>query len=238
MKKIGLLLTAIGLVLLATAQQNVVVDPNASVRNLQGIFNAIQVSDGIDLYLSQSDQAAVAVSAADERSKSDIKTELKNSTLFIKYDGDRGWIKKNKKLKVYVSFKELTGINASGSSDVFVLGKLTTTNLDIHMSGACDFKGAVYANKLNLKLSGASDVHISGSVNILDIESSGASDVKSFDLVANYCKANVSGASDVQITVNKELTAQATGASDIRYKGNALLKEKQNSGASSIRKVN
>ena len=54
------------------AQNEIVVDPNASVRTLDGKFNAIKVSGGIDLYLSQSDNIAIAVSAANDNLKAGI----------------------------------------------------------------------------------------------------------------------------------------------------------------------
>jgi len=62
------------------------------------------------------------------------------------------------------------------------------------------------------------------------------SDFKDFDFARNYCKAEVSGAGDVQSTVNKELDAQASGASSIKYKGDAVVKRSDSSGASSIKK--
>jgi len=96
----------------------------------------------------------------------------------------------------------------------------------------------VKVSTLDINLNGASDAKISGTAKTVNIKSSGASDVKAFDLVTDVCNANISGASDVNITVNSELTAFATGASDIKYKGNGAIKEKHSSGASSITKEN
>lgn len=238
MKILYLFIVTIFMALGSAAQVDVVVDPNVSLRTLIGEFNTLKVSNGIDVYLSQSDNTAIAVSAADEKHKAGIKTVIENGTLHISYDGEKGWNKKDRNLKVYVSFEDLKKIYATGASDVFVIGSITVTALDIQMTGACDFKGLVKVNSLKLKLSGASDVKISGTANNVDIECSGASDVKGFDFITDYCTANISGASDVNITVNKELKAHASGASDIKYKGNAVVVEKQSGGATSITKVN
>ncbi len=238
MKKIYLTLAIICITLASAAQQDIVVDPNVSLRPLSGEFNAIKVSNGIDVYLSQSNNMAIAVSAVDEISKAGIKTSIVNGTLVIFYDGDKSWIKKDRKLKVYVSFEDLKSIYISGACDVFVIGNLTVTSLDIQMSGACEFKGIIKVNSLKLKLSGASDVKISGTANMVNIESTGASDVKGYDLVADYCNADISGASDLHITINKELIARASGASTIKYKGYAVVKEMHSGGSSSITKVN
>ena len=48
--------------------------------------------------------------------------------------------------------------------------------------------------------------------------------------------ASASGASDIKITVNKELSAHASGASDVRYKGNGVIRDLKSSGSSSVSK--
>jgi len=238
MKKIFLLFVFAIAVSALFAQNEIVVDPNASVRNVTGKFDAIKVSGGIDLYLSQSDNVAVAVSAGNENYKEGIKTVVEDGTLRIFYEGEKGWSKKDRKLRAYVSFSDLKKIEASGACDVIVSGTVTTTALVLHMTGACDFKGMVKVSTLDINLNGASDAKISGTAKTVNIKSSGASDVKAFELVTDVCNANISGASDVNITINSELTAFATGASDIKYKGNAVIKEKHSGGASSITKEN
>ena len=238
MKKIFFVLAVLCCASSSHAQNEIVVDPNASVRILSGAYNAIKVSGGINLYLSQSDNMAIAVSAANENYKEGIKTVIENGTLKIFYDGEKNWHKKDRKLRAYVSFSNLNKLDASGACDVVVAGSLTVTALEMRMSGACDFTGKVNVNTLKLNLSGASDVQITGAANTVNIESSGASDVKGFGLVTDFCNANISGASDVNITVNKELNAAASGSSDIKYKGTAVVIKHSSSGASSISKAN
>lgn len=238
MKKIFLLIAIFFAATNSNAQNDIVVDANASVRTVAGSFDAIKVSGGIDLYLSQSDDMGLAVSASEENYKPGIKTVIEDGTLKIFYDGEKGWIKKNRKLRVYVSFTDLKKIEASGACDVIVVGSIKTTALILQMSGACYFNGMVKVNMLDINLTGASDAKLSGTANTVNIKSSGASDIKAYNLVTDICNANVSGASDLYITINSELTASASGASDIKYKGAAVIKEKRSSGASSISKEN
>lgn len=222
----------------AIAQHDIVIDANASVRNLSGSFNAIRVSGGIDLFLSQAESVSLAVSAANESLKENIKTSIEDGVLIIAYKGEKVWVRKDRKLKVYVSFKDLNNLQASGACDVIVSGAITTPSLVLQMSGACDFKGKIAVTDLKLNLSGASDAKISGTANKVEVVSSGASDLKGYDLVTDYCDANVSGASDVNITVKTELNANAKGASSIYFKGDALIREMKSSGASSIERKN
>jgi len=235
MKKITLFLMVLIAACTVQAQKEFVVDANAEVRQLSGSFRSIKISDGIDLYLSQSDQEAIAVSAAEDKYKESIKTFVDNGTLKIYYFGDNS-AGRNKKLRVYVSFKELEKLEATSASDTWVSGTISVPSLYLELSGASDFKGKVEVNTLKMELSGASDVTISGKAGIVKIESTGASDVKGYDLVSDICSAKASGASDIHITVNKEIEASASGASDIYFKGTGILKDEHSSGASSISK--
>ena len=62
--------------------QTVINDKNAEVRNV-GSFSGIKVSGGIDVYLSQSNEYALAVSASEDKFRDDIKTEINNGVLTI-----------------------------------------------------------------------------------------------------------------------------------------------------------
>ena len=124
----------------------------------------------------------------------------------------------------------------SGACDVFIVGTLKASSLTVNQSGASDLKGKIEVQKLSIDLSGASDVTISGTATEADIDVSGASSFRGYDLVTDNCGAKASGASDIRVTVNKELSAHASGASDIHYKGDGAIRDVKSSGASSVNK--
>ena len=224
-----LLLTA-GLVF----SQKTINDPNAELRQV-GSFSGISVSGGIDLYLSPGDEA-VAVSASKIEYRDRIKTEIDNGVLKIWYDSKWGVsMSGNKNLKAYVSYKTLKTLSASGGSDVNVDGTIAGSELTLRVSGGSDFKGIVDVAKLLVRQSGGSDIRISGKATTLDVDASGGSDFKGYDLVAEVCELEASGASDIEITANREISARASGASDILYRGKPAVKEAKSSGASSVR---
>ena len=219
MQKLFSLLVLSGLMITASAQKTVN-DANAEKRNVSG-FHAIEVSGGIDLYLSQGEEA-VAVSASKTEYRDKIVTEVKNGVLKIWFDWKNGlkfnW--DNHKLKAYVSVKSLDGLKASGGSDIDVDGTIKTTKLDMGISGGSDFKGKIESDELTIEASGGSDVSISGKATKLSIEVSGGSDFSGYELASDICNVEASGGSDVRVTVNKELSADASGGSDVYYKGN------------------
>lgn len=214
--------------------QTTINDPNVEVRNVVGSFNSIVISSAIDLIISQSNSTAVAVSASEAKYVDGITTEVRNNTLYIGYKSNMGWGAKY--MRAYVSVPTLMKIGASGACNVKTEGTFKTDDLEIVLSGSSDFKGAVKVTNLKLIASGSSDFVISGSATNLRAGLSGASDLKAFELSADYCDVSASGASDIQILVNKELKAAASGASDIFYKGEGVVKSISASGASDIKK--
>jgi len=216
--------------------QKTINDPNAEKRNVSG-YHAIEVSGDIDLYLSQGEEA-VAVSASETKYRDKIKTEVKNGVLKIWYEHSNiSFDSDNRKMKAYVSFKNLDHLGGSGGSDISVEGSIKVNTLSLNISGGADFKGKVELNDLKVDASGGSDVHISGAVKSLDIDASGGSDFKGYELTTDICNLQASGGSDVYITVNKELSADTSGGSDVYYKGNGTVRELKSSGSSSIKKI-
>jgi len=217
--------------------QKTINDENAEVRQLTG-FHAINVSNSFKVYITQGNEDAVAISASSAELKQHIKTSVENGVLVIRFDNEKkfwkGWNTNKQQLKAYISIKKLDNLKISGACDVFFEEGISADDLVINSSGASDLKGKVNAKNLSVDVNGASDITLTGNTASLKVDASGASDFKGFDLVTNFCEAKASGASSVKITVNKELNATASGASDVKFKGEGLIREIKTSGASSV----
>ena len=239
MKQRFLLLLAGSILSLSACAQNekVINDANAQKRSI-GSFHAIKIEDGVDLYLTQGDQEAVAVSASNDEYRDNIITKVEDGVLKIYY-GERSGFNitwKNRKLRAYISAKAIDEIKASGGSDVLIQGTLTATKLNLDLSGGSDFVGEVKATELEIEQSGGSDVSISGTATNLKVSGSGGSDFNGYKLTTDFVVIHVSGGSDAQLMVNKELYAEASGGSDIDYRGNPEIRHKSSSGGSSVTK--
>lgn len=219
------------------AQKQIINDENVEPRDV-GSFTAIKVSNAINLYISQAEKESMAVSAVRQEYRDQIKTTIENGVLRIWFDSKGRFMRNagSMKLKVYLSFREINRITASGASDVTVTGTIKANDLVLDMSGASDFRGTIEAAALTVDLGGASDAIVRGKVEHLKVDAGGASDFKSYDLVAENATVDASGASEISITVNKELNAKASGASGIYYKGTAVIRNIRTSGASNVSK--
>ena len=229
------LLLAVILVCLGFAaySQKVVNDANAEARTV-GSFHAIHISNAFEVLISQNAQEGLAVSANNKEDISGIKTSVENGVLKIWFD-QKGWWPKNRKLKAYISIKNVDEIKAGGTSNIKIDGSLSSAALKLDFSGASDLKGKLNVNGLlDIHVSGASDVQIDGTADEVKIDASGASDVKAYDFRTTNCTVDASGASSIKITVDKELSAKLSGASSVSYKGTAMIRDIKTSGASSI----
>jgi len=195
-----------------------------------GNFDAISVGYGIDLYLHQSQKTSVSVKAKKEIMEH-IITEVENGTLVIKVDK---WKKAKGRMEVTVQVPELNKILASGGSDVYGKGNWEMDKIDIIVSGGSDFEMELTANSVICNSSGGSDIDIRGSADNIDINCSGGSDVEAKNFVVKHGKVNATGGSDVVIHTTESIDANASGASDITYRGNPSQVKVHSSGSSDI----
>ena len=216
--------------------QNIVYDENAEVRVVEP-FSGIDISGAVSLYLSQGTQQGVAISAGELKYNEKIKTEVKNGILHISVDGGvwNGFNWTNRKLKAYVTAVSINRLSVSGASYASIDGEIKSEDLKIGISGASEVKGMVEVNSLKLDVSGASVARLSGSASNASLEASGACKINSYDLKIANCKASSSGASDIKVTVTGELNGDASGGSNIYYKGAGMGKSLNTSGGASIK---
>ena len=221
----------------AQDEKKLVFDANAQELKV-GPFNAIEISGAINLYLSQGKEEAVAVSSSEPELLDKIKTIVRNNTLYISVDTKgmswKSW--GNNQIKAYVTFTDLIKLEASGACNIKSAGKMKLDDIKVQLSGASDFNGEIEAGSIRVDLSGASQTTLKGTAEKATYYASGASSIKAFDFAANFCKIDASGASSIRVLVNKEISAEASGASSIQYKGEAMIKDFNSSGASSVKR--
>lgn len=207
---------------------------NVAVKN----FNGITVSSGIDLYLTQGTSESLTIKGSNELIENVI-IEQNGADLTIKYKSGINWgnLFKNQSIKVYINYKTIKRLGASGGSDVYTQNTLKTDLLSIAASGGSDLKLALACKDLSLSISGGSDAELSGSGENFKLNASGGSDVEAFSFAVNYAKANVSGGSDANLNVIKIFEANASGGADIRYKGTASLSKTNNSKSGDVTHV-
>ena len=208
------------------SQEKIVVDPAAQSRTLSGSFTAIDITDGIELVLSQGATESIAVSTGDEKYIDQFKTEVENGVLKIYFDNKGiNWSDNSRrKLRAYVSFKMIDKLTAAGGADV-KLREITADELDMKFTSGATFNGKVHAKEITVDQNSGSMMNMSGSADKFKVEASSGAIFKGYELAAEFCEAKASSGASVRISVQKELSARASSGGGIHYKGSAMIKD-------------
>lgn len=196
-------------------------------------FSGLDVGGAFKVFLTQGEKESLVVEA-DENLLDIIETEVRGNTLKISTSKD---INNSKALNIYLTFKDLSEMDISGACQVSGENKFKLGNLDVDCSGASDVTMKLAAEGLTLDCSGASQMDLYGSAESIEMDISGASHLDASDLEAKTCKAEVSGASHGKVFVTGELSAEVSGAGSLKYKGDAVIRNHDVSGAGSLKKI-
>ncbi|MEM1001588.1 MAG: head GIN domain-containing protein [Bacteroidota bacterium] len=212
------------------------VDGNGNVvsteRDIPTNFNAIEVSRGLDLYLTQSNDVSLTVEA-DENLHDIIMTEVENNVLKVYTDGN---IRRSSKQAVYLNFDNVTSIRATSGSDVYGQSTISASELNLRTTSGADMDLDVNTSKLYCEATSGSDVQLSGTTDYLSAEATSGSDIKAQKLKAQKCDARATSGADVAVNTSNELVANASSGGDIRYYGNPKKVDKSDSVSGSVSK--
>lgn len=195
-------------------------------------FTSIKAGGAFEITLTQADNHSVKIEAQEDVIHK-IKTEVKGSTLHIFTSGR---IENEKPMKIFITVKQLNGLNISGASTVKSASVFKASEFSLQASGAATVELALNAGKLTLDASGASHVELEGTATTLDADLSGASNLSASGLHTDSAVIDASGASNASINTKQSIDAEASGASSITYTGEPANKKVSSSGASSISK--
>ena len=199
-------------------------------RNVKG-FTGVEVSTGIDVYLTQGEEFEVIVEA-DENLQDVILTELRGDRLVVRTDHVN--IRSAKSKKVHVTLPELRELKISSAGDCVGQTPFKCEDLRLSISSAGDLTLEVEADRIDLDISSSGDARLSGSARVFDANLSSAGDLHAFDLVAGKVDVTVSSAGDARVHATDELTMNASSAGSIYYRGDAEVVRSTSSSAGSI----
>ncbi len=218
MKQLFSSLLAISILFSFALGQEVVSGENVQKRNV-GAFHAVKTSAGIQVILTKGSKEELAVTASDAELVDKVRTVVTNGVLRITRENDnwRFWERKrNWKVVVYVSYTELDGLEASSGGSI----QAKSVSLD----------------KLIADVSSGGTITLTGSAKSLSVDGSSGGIFRGYDLAVINCKADVSSGAGVQVTVTKEISAEASSGGYVRFKGEGLIRDINVSSGGSVKR--
>jgi hypothetical protein len=164
-----------------------------------------------------------------------IRTSVKGSALVIDTHDN---LKNHFPMKIYVTTPSIDELNLEGSGLISGQG-LTTSEMEVNLSGSGSIDVGVTADKVMTSISGSGLLQMSVSTNELestisgsghmdlwgnanrgDFHISGSGTIQGYDLVQQECYASISGSGNMYIQVIEYLEVTISGSGSVYYQGN------------------
>jgi hypothetical protein len=194
-------------------------------------FDRLEMGSGFIIDVEHDNFFSISAEG-DSRNIDDLSVYKDGNTLVIRYSHSS-----NRKHETHISITmpELKSANFSGGSVSTVSGFSSSDGFDFYLSGGSIAQVDITSSEVDLTLSGGSDLTLLGAGTKLNADVSGASMLRAFGFQTSEATINASGASSIKVTATDKLTAAASGASLIIYRGSPQVSQ-STSGASSIEK--
>lgn len=196
-------------------------------------YTGLKISSAFNAYVTFSDSEEEIIVKANNNIQKYISVSKDGDKLIVKLDNDvvlRG----DSTLDVFIKTRHIENYELSGAATVTLENDLVATNVDIRLSGASKFYGDLEIDRLDYDAHGASESNFFGVVKDFNAQLNGASELRGYDLLATQLDIRLSGASEAWLSVSELIDIDASGASTLRYKGEATIGKLKLSGASEV----
>jgi len=199
-------------------------------REIQSDFDAIKVSQGIDLFLTQSNEFLLNVEA-DENIMDLLKTEVKGNTLHISFEKN---VYRATSRKVYLSTSVINSLATSSGAHISTENNLKSENLELDASSGSFIKVKTTALSVYSETSSGATMTVSGSTKSFRVSASSGSTIHADNLESENTTAKVSSGANIDVHASESLTAKASSGGDIDYAGNPKVVNKDTSSGGSV----
>ncbi|MCC6411684.1 MAG: DUF2807 domain-containing protein [Saprospiraceae bacterium] len=180
-----------------------------------GSFNAIDISGGFELVTIQQGDVEKVFIEAEGVDLEKIETKNNGNHLGI---GMKKGSYNHGRIKITVTYKNISEINNSGSSDIMTAGPIKADEFEFNSSGSGDFKGEFNVADLEVNISGSCDMTLKGTADDQEYAISGSGDVDASTLKGKNAEVAISGSGDVMLNVSGNVSSAVSGSGKVRNK--------------------
>ncbi|MFA5328497.1 MAG: head GIN domain-containing protein [Prolixibacteraceae bacterium] len=178
-------------------------------------FDQIDVSRGMNVYITQGSPAKVVV-IADNNLHEIIETEVHGGVLRIRTKENIRWAKEK---KVMVTVDKLEAVESSSGANVYSQNQIMSKNLELGASSGANLTLEVNADHLNANCSSGANIKLSGIAKHAELEASSGANLIGKDLNADNCTMKASSGANVSSGVKEGLDAKASSGGNVVYYG-------------------
>lgn len=188
------------------------------------VFSKISMSIPADVELIQGSKHELIIEA-DQDVLEKIETEVTDGKLKIRFEKWYNY-RGNKRIKVFVTMKEVEKLTISGSGDIVAKTAIESDRINLVVTGSGSIIiGELITNDVHSVISGSGDVKIEGKskAKLLDVTITGSGDFDATGLEFLRADFNITGSGTIEALVLDELDANITGSGRIYYKGKPIV---------------
>lgn len=198
-------------------------------------YSGLEISGDFNAFVRFSETEERIEIEANENLHNKILVTKDGNTLKIRLQNNTN-IRGNATLNAYITTRNISNYWVSGDSDIELETVLVTDNASIDVRGDSGFTGEIDVNTIFIDLKGDSEADIFGTATQLDGDLSGDSKLKDYDLSVNDLNLKLSGDSTAFLSVTNTIDIDASGDSELNYRGDAEIIRQRLTGDSKINK--
>jgi hypothetical protein len=179
-------------------------------------FERLSLSGLGDVVLTQGNEESLQIEAEDNVI-ANIKSEVRNGTLYITYE--RKSLLPTKPIKFFLAMREVRGLETLGVSNLRS-DQIKTDRLNITISGTGSINILnLEADQVTTNISGAGNFEAEGQVRDQKVTLSGAGNYDGEDLLSKSGDVTITGLGRVSIWATDQLDVTISGTGDVYYFG-------------------
>lgn len=197
-------------------------------------FNKIEITDGVEVIYTQSENTSLKAEASDALGLSTLLTQNDGNTLKISCNGNR-----NENVKVYVSSPEIISVKASKESKVIFADRVDTKKFALSLNSGSEFRGIVNSESaINLKgkagsifniridsqtlygnFQSGTKVNLSGKSGDASIRTTGNALCSARNFKTDNVNVKAGDESTVEVSVHEAIAVDVTDQASVKYFG-------------------
>ncbi len=207
----------------------------SSVKRELAPFHDIAVSLHGKIELIQGNTEGVVIEADDNHLPL-IETVVKNGQLRIRTVKGVD-LPGNAKIKVTIHVRNVDTLSLAGSADL-TAARLSSPKLagNIAGSGSITIK-ELQSDDLSVSIAGSGSFEAQGTAKAMEVSIAGSGDVSTAKLSAQDVKVSIAGSGDAIVWVRKALSVSIAGSGEVRYYGEANLRDASTRGSGRIKQL-
>lgn len=195
-------------------------------------FDQIEVSRGMNVYITQGTPAKVVV-IADNNLHEVIETKVEDGVLKVYIKENIRWAKEK---KVMVTVEKLTRVESTSGSNAFSQSQITSDNIEFKATSGANLTMEVNAKFLKADCSSGANIRLSGLSEEAELAGSSGANLKGQELKTRKCKMKASSGGNVFATVTERLEAKASSGGNVIYYGDPSTTEIDSSSGGNIKR--